>query len=100
MGTLSVEWGEDGALHLRGELDVAGEGTIFDGFRVRGDGQQRLVMDLSELTFIDSAGVRALMRVHARLDHRPLVLRSPQSQVRRVLYLVAADTWPNVTIEG
>jgi len=61
------------------------------------DGRGELVLDLAELSFIDSMGVRTL----AQLSHRlggGLVLRCPQDTVSRVLELLQFDEMPSVRI--
>jgi anti-anti-sigma factor len=53
-----------------------------------------LVVDLSEVTYIDSAGVRLLFDLASRLDRRQLALHvvsSDGSQVSEVLGIVALD---------
>jgi anti-anti-sigma factor len=52
-----------------------------------------LVVDLSELTFMDSTGLRMLLRSSRELDQQGgvLALASPQVSVARVLQLTRAD---------
>lgn len=56
-------------------------------------GAQRLILDLSELGFMDSAGMQVLMSTHALLNIRDgaLTLVSPQPVVARILELTGAD---------
>ena len=72
----------------RGEIDMAvadrfGE-AIITALMV---GSPRVVVDLTEVTFLDSSGIRALLvahRVAAERD-RSLTVENPVSIVRRVL---------------
>jgi len=52
-----------------------------------------LVVDLSELTFMDSTGLRMLLRSSRELDQQGgvLALAAPQVSVARVLQLTRAD---------
>jgi anti-anti-sigma factor len=75
-------------LRLRGEFDMAGV-ALFERELLRGSQRDEatLVLDLRELTFIDSSGLRAvLMADHrARADgRRCLVVKGP-TRIKRVL---------------
>ena len=80
-------------LRLRGELDLAGVGMLEGpAFRLMEQGAREVVLDLSELDFVDVSGVNALLaldRAAARLGAR-LVLRGAQPQARRVLQATRA----------
>lgn len=96
MRSFEATWRE-GALYLRGELDLAREQDLLDSFAAGWDGQPELVVDLSELRFIDSTGIRALLRLAQRTD-RGVVLRAPRDNVRRALEIVRVAEWDRVTI--
>jgi anti-sigma B factor antagonist len=71
---------------LVGELDLStAEQTAAELgplFGASGD----VVLDVSELTFIDSSGIRLLLQLHHALEDRgTLVLRSPARHVANVL---------------
>ena len=58
------------------------------------DGLREIVIDLSELTFIDSSGIRSLLDSKRRADAQgvALVVRGPENgQVRQVLKLTGVD---------
>jgi anti-anti-sigma factor len=64
-------------LHPRGEVDMA-TGAAFRRALEHAIGTDRdLVVDLSELTFIDAAGLRALARAAGRADRLTLVRPNP-----------------------
>ncbi len=79
-------------LVLIGELDMASVPVLRDAFDAAGDDHTTVVVDLTELTFIDSTGISELLRANRRLRPRGgIVLRSPTDLVRRVLEITAAD---------
>ncbi len=84
----------DGAtvVALRGELDLHSSGLLLDATTDVAAGS-RLVLDLSGLAFVDSAGLRALMNLdlRARADGFELVLAAPGPAVLRVLRLTGFD---------
>jgi anti-anti-sigma factor len=72
-------------LRLVGELDLATAPQVQARLAAH---RGRAILDLHQLTFIDSAGLRAL--VVSALERRPteaLVLRAPSAAVRRILEL-------------
>ena len=75
---------DDGVVCLSGELDMAAPADVAEVAASALDGERRLVLDLSHLTFIDSSGVRVILRTASLIDGE-LLLRGPQPAVRRVL---------------
>ena len=68
-------------------------------YAVTADEARDIVLDLSELTFLDSGGIHALIRVSRLLDGRGrLIIQSPSAMVARVLEIVGADGFPNFEI--
>ena len=83
----------DGVAFLVGELEVdtaATARTALNAAVANADG--RVVVDLSALTFCDSSGVRVLLGAVMRAGGRPVVLRNPQSTVRKVLDLTGVTS--------
>ncbi len=86
---------EDGAVSiaLSGELDLAGarqlEMRLDEAER---ESPQRLVIDLCDLSFIDSTGLRLLLQADARARERgcELVLRRGEATVQRVFEVTGA----------
>jgi anti-anti-sigma factor len=70
--SFSMDRHSDGPLHtlmLAGELDYASAPTLERTVRRLCErGAERLVLDLSELEFIDSAGLNAILRARALCD--------------------------------
>jgi anti-sigma B factor antagonist len=87
-----VDGGGVPVLRLAGELDMQGTMKLLErGMRLlaaHGSGSV-VTIDLSDLTFCDSCGVRALYQLqqHAVALDEIVVLRSPRRIVRRVLEL-------------
>jgi anti-anti-sigma factor len=98
VATFVVRW-EGGTLHLSGELDIAHEKEVFAAVREAPDGHTPLVVQMAELEFIDSTGIRALLTLAKGVAPCDVVLRSPRPNVRRVLDLVEIDHPANVRIE-
>jgi anti-sigma B factor antagonist len=81
-------------LVLRGRLDTAGVGDVelkFTGHTV--PRAKPLLLDMSEVTFVASLGLRMLLTVAKALDRRgaKTVLLNPQPAVREVLSLSGFD---------
>ncbi len=68
---------------VRGEIDMANAGQLVDAIEAAG----RAVVDLSGVTFIDSAGLHGLWRAQEAARERGdgLILRNLSTAVRRVL---------------
>jgi anti-sigma B factor antagonist len=83
-----------GVFLLRGELDLAGAPTLTWALsHVEGAMGDRVVLDVSDLSFIDASGVRAVSNAHARLQRRgaEVIVRHPQPPVRRAFGLCGFD---------
>ena len=82
---------EDGEAILRvaGSLDLAGGDLLEDAVSPFIATTPRVVVDLSEVQFIDSSGLGALIALHQRAADAggELTLRNPSDGVRRVLDL-------------
>ena len=82
-------------VRLSGEFDMAGCGDFEAAVRSLGkDGLQEVVIDLAELTFIDSSGIRSLLDSKRQAEDQGMVLivRVPEDgQVRQVLELTGVD---------
>lgn len=75
---------------VAGEVDATTAGQLRDALEARAPGgTRRLIVDLSELEFMDSMGMHVLMRVHRTLEERGgwLSLVAPQAAVMRLLQL-------------
>lgn len=88
--------GEATVLSLVGEFDLGGVSTFADAMAVVDPSAQRVVIDLSGLTFVGSTGLGCFVRSQKELEERGarLALRSPSNAVRRLIDTVdlAAST--------
>jgi anti-anti-sigma factor len=75
----------DGSLHLTGELDAAsGEELLDAGRDAIARGATALSLELADLRFCDSAGLRALVLLSREVEG-PLVLLEPSAMLVRLL---------------
>ena len=87
----------DGVVWFSGEVDLA----VVDRVLAAADehvGRFELVVDLSEVTFVDSAGLAAIIELGLR-RRCPMLLRSPSPSVRRLLQLVGLEGQGGIRIE-
>ena len=79
----------DTILLVRGDVDMATAPRLWESVEQVLPGSERVIVDLREVDFLDSSGLSVFVRAQRRLCHAggALVLRSPNSKVRRVLDL-------------
>jgi anti-sigma B factor antagonist len=101
LGQLSMTSEREGDVHtvcLNGELDLAtAEPVERELERVEATDARAIVLDLSALTFMDSTGIRLLVRADARsrADSRRLTLLRGPGAVQRAIELCGiADRLP------
>lgn len=96
MQLLSIEQG--GSIRLAGELDMSTAPQLSEALDVAVEHGGAILVDLSELTFMDSTGINALLRAAVSLRGRGcLVLHGEQDRVRRLLDLIRLDgSIPNI----
>jgi anti-anti-sigma factor len=98
MAGFTATWLES-VLRLSGELDLATDEDLLTAFRsVSNDGSE-VILDLSELEFIDSTGIRAFMTIAKEASPRGLVLRSPRRAVRKVIDLTRLEEAAGVRVD-
>jgi anti-anti-sigma factor len=96
-------WGldrTDEGISVRGEIDLASADDLVEAVcESARDAPRPFVIDLSAVTFMDSAGVNALTRVANVLTSSDIVIR-PSREVFRVLDLVGLTngSWKNVVV--
>jgi anti-sigma B factor antagonist len=104
---VAVSLGADRArFHLRGELDMAAADRLTERFNdaLHADGTTRsvVVMDLLELTYCDSSGIRTLLKAAARCQRDGTRFRTvgAGASVRRVLEITDTVEALNLTGEA
>ena len=94
---LQIRAGQEGScyiIRLIGELDVAGAGAVEMALvQAETTTATRILLDIDELSFIDSSGLEALMRAKRRADNSGARLRMTRGtgHVADMLRLTALD---------
>jgi anti-anti-sigma factor len=86
--------GDRATVAFRGELDMSGVDRARQAIEEAESGDATLlVLDLSELDFIDSTGLEVMLRAGRRAHEsgRRLIVARPSRYVRRLLELTAID---------
>jgi anti-anti-sigma factor len=97
--SLSVDRDPGGVIVVHGDIDVAG-GPILDNALLNADHLGPVIIDLGDVFFIDSSGLRCLLGASRRARDRgtTVVLRSVGSEVLRLLQITG--TTDQFSIEG
>jgi anti-anti-sigma factor len=87
-------------LTISGELDLATRDSLIEELnRAEASEAKRILLDLTNLTFIDSAGIGVLVLAHQRTEMNGKQLRvvSADGQVREVLRLTGVTEVLDIT---
>ena len=89
-----------GAITLRGDLDLSAVKAFEQGLRAAVDRGGPVTLDVTELAFMDSTGVRLLIHTAQRLEGRGcLIVHGANDTVRRVIDLTGiADRVENLHV--
>lgn len=94
---LTIDEGEDGrTLVLRGEIDLSNIHDLVEAALSRPD-TERVRLRMDGVTFIDSTGIRGLLRI-AEAYGGELEVVSPHSAVRKVLRVLSLDVTPPLRV--
>ena len=87
------ERGEGVIVRLAGELDLYNSHLVRETlFDVAGSGPERLIVDLSEVLFVDSTALGVLIEARSRLaNRRSFLLVGPGVETRRALEISGLD---------
>jgi anti-sigma B factor antagonist len=80
-------------IHVGGEIDMATAGRLRDAIEPHMGPEQTIVLDLSEVEFMDSSCLSVLVQARGRLTEAGgcLVLRNPSSAAHRILTVSGAS---------
>ena len=81
-------------LELTGEIDAGNASLLTDKFNsLLGEGNQRFVIDLGGVGFMDSSGIAAMVQLfkRVRIGHGDVKLANIRPEVSRVLELLRLD---------
>jgi len=87
----------DAEFALRGELDLATAGRLLEVAQTLRSGCD-VRLDVSELHFADSSGIRAMLTIVDSITPGTLVLVRPTRSVRRVLELLGIDQGAGIVL--
>ena len=90
--------GNDHTFVLAGELDVSTRTILLESFHLPSLAGRNLVLDLSDVTFVDSSGVQSLLIILDALGTGRLTLRNAQPNVRKLFELVGFNDFGNVDV--
>jgi len=103
--SLTIDVDDDGSIIVHGDIDMAGGPVLEEAMLQREDldvtaGAQPLVIDLDDVSFIDSSGLRSLLGASRRARGRgtDVVLRRVGPEVARLLDITG--TTPQFVIES
>jgi len=91
-GPLTVDVDRSGALVVHGDIDIAG-GPTLETYVLRSQDGVPLVLDLRDVEFIDSSGLRTLLAAtrRARQYDTAVHLRNVGTAVRRMLEITGTS---------
>jgi anti-anti-sigma factor len=96
-----VDRADEVVVSVEGEVDMATAPQLTEALGAALESGRTVVVDVAEMTFIDSQGIKALVDAHKLAGSEPLgrlVVRSPRPQVRKMLEITGLDT--RIAIEG
>ena len=81
---------------ISGEVDASATPALTQAFggKLFEPGNRIVVLDVEDVTFIDSSGLRVLIQLSSKVGVSGITLRSPSQSVRRLLELTGlSDTF-------
>jgi anti-anti-sigma factor len=96
--TIQVQVRGDG-LAVIGELDMASADDFRDFAKRVVDPTREVVLNIADLAFVDSSGVRAILRLAETACPNGVLLRWPPNNVLRTLEILAVEQVPGIRIQ-
>ena len=88
----------DGGIKLTGEVDLATARQLADAL-ANIPTRSEIRLDLSELTYMDSSGLNAIVAFAGSLNGGgPLVMLNPSDAIERLFVITALDEHPKIEI--
>ena len=84
---------------VAGELDMAAADEFLEIATSTVDPSHVVVLDIADLEFIDSAGLRAIVRLSEDVCPFGIVLRSPPDNVLRVLEMLRIENIAGIRVD-
>jgi anti-anti-sigma factor len=80
-------------IKLQGSLDISGAGEIGTPFSVISGSRKKVIVDLAQVTFLASIGIRVLVKAARPIANKGgrFVIYSPTEEARRVLRTTGID---------
>jgi anti-anti-sigma factor len=91
--------GQEEIVAPRGEVDLASRTVLQDALRVAaGSGCEVVVVDLRNVTFLDSSGMAVLIAAHREIgaSGQRLVVRGATTALRRLFRIAGVDEYLNL----
>ena len=85
-------------LRLAGELDLAGAPRLTEALLDFASSEGDVYLDLTEISFLDSSGLRVILALARSRGDGTLVLLDPSPAIRRILEVVGIDEHPRIEI--
>lgn len=96
--TVQVRQRQDG-FAVSGELDLASADDLRIFIASMADASHEVVLDIADLAFMDSSGVKAIVRLAETACPHGIVLKWPRENVLRALELMAIERIAGIRIE-
>jgi anti-anti-sigma factor len=91
---------DNGSFRLVGEIDMSNAAELARVLKQGANGGD-LVVDCTDLRFVDSTGIAAILEVSRGLENGDkLVLRSPTTSLRKAMRVLGLDGRANIVLSG
>jgi anti-anti-sigma factor len=98
--TFEIMSGPDGEVRLIGEFDLASVDTFEAAVAPCAAGRREVIFDLSDLEFLDSSGIRAIVEFALARPDKGVVLKGARPNVRKVIELTGIEGRSGIRTEG
>ena len=96
--TIQVQVRRDG-LAVSGELDMASAEDFREFAKTVIEPTREVVLNIADLTFVDTSGIRAILRLAETACPNGVVLRWPPNNVLRALEILSVEKVPGIRIQ-